>query len=51
MHRPGRLEVGAQRAPMQRAGTPEEVAETVLFLASGAASYVTGANLSVAGGM
>jgi NAD(P)-dependent dehydrogenase (short-subunit alcohol dehydrogenase family) len=51
MHRPGKLEVGAKRAPMQRAGTPEEVAETVLFLASEAASYVTGANLAVSGGL
>jgi NAD(P)-dependent dehydrogenase (short-subunit alcohol dehydrogenase family) len=51
MHRPGRLEVGAQRAPMQRAGAPEEVAEAVLFLASDAASYVTGANLPVSGGL
>jgi len=51
MHRPGKLEVGAKRAPMQRAGTPEEVAEAVLFLASPAASYVTGANLSVSGGL
>jgi NAD(P)-dependent dehydrogenase (short-subunit alcohol dehydrogenase family) len=51
MHRPGKLEVGARRAPMQRAGTPEEVAETVLFLASDAASYVTGANLAVSGGL
>jgi NAD(P)-dependent dehydrogenase (short-subunit alcohol dehydrogenase family) len=51
MHRPGKLEVGAKRAPMQRAGTPEEVAEAVMFLASDAASYVTGANLSVAGGL
>jgi NAD(P)-dependent dehydrogenase (short-subunit alcohol dehydrogenase family) len=51
MHRPGRLEVGAKRAPMQRAGTAEEVAEAVMFLASTAASYVTGANLSVSGGL
>jgi NAD(P)-dependent dehydrogenase (short-subunit alcohol dehydrogenase family) len=51
MHRPGKLEVGAKRAPMQRAGTPQEVAEAVMFLASDAASYVTGANLSVAGGL
>jgi NAD(P)-dependent dehydrogenase (short-subunit alcohol dehydrogenase family) len=51
MHRPGKLEVGAKRAPMQRAGTPDEVASTVLFLASEAASYVTGANLVVAGGL
>lgn len=51
MHRPGRLEQGARRAPMQRAGEPAEVAEAVLFLASEAASYVTGANLAVAGGL
>ncbi len=51
MHRPGKLEVGAKRAPMQRAGTPDEVAATVLFLASSEASYVTGANLVVAGGL
>jgi NAD(P)-dependent dehydrogenase (short-subunit alcohol dehydrogenase family) len=51
MHREGRLEVGAKRAPMQRAGTPEEVASTILFLASDSASYVTGANLVVSGGL
>jgi NAD(P)-dependent dehydrogenase (short-subunit alcohol dehydrogenase family) len=51
MHRPGKLEVGARRSPMQRAGTPEEVASTVLFLASSDASYVTGANLVVSGGL
>ena len=50
MHRPGKLDVGAKRAPMQRAGTPEEVAETVMFLVSGAASYVTGAILDISGG-
>ena len=51
MHRPGKLEVGAKRAPMQRAGTPDEVATTILFLASSEASYVTGANLAVSGGL
>jgi NAD(P)-dependent dehydrogenase (short-subunit alcohol dehydrogenase family) len=35
---------------MGRAATPEEVAETILFLLSDAASYVTGAVLRVAGG-
>jgi NAD(P)-dependent dehydrogenase (short-subunit alcohol dehydrogenase family) len=51
MHRPGKLEVAEKRAPMQRAGTAEEAAEAVLFLASAAASYITGANLSVSGGL
>lgn len=51
MHRPGKLEVGAKRAPMQRAGSAQEVADAVMYLASDAASYVTGANLSVAGGL
>ena len=36
--------------PMGRASTAEEVAETILFLLSDAASYVTGAVLRVAGG-
>jgi NAD(P)-dependent dehydrogenase (short-subunit alcohol dehydrogenase family) len=51
IHQPGKLERMASRAPMQRAGTPEEVASTVLFLTSGAASYVTGANILVTGGL
>jgi NAD(P)-dependent dehydrogenase (short-subunit alcohol dehydrogenase family) len=51
MHRPGKLETAGERSPMKRAGTPEEVAETVLFLASDAASYVTGGNLVVSGGL
>lgn len=51
MHRPGRLEEARKRSPMRRAGTPEEAAEAILYLASGAASYVTGANLAVAGGL
>ena len=36
--------------PMQREGTTQEVAETIIWLASGKASYVTGACLSVSGG-
>jgi NAD(P)-dependent dehydrogenase (short-subunit alcohol dehydrogenase family) len=36
--------------PMQRAGTPDEVAEAVVWLLSDKASYVTGADLLVTGG-
>jgi NAD(P)-dependent dehydrogenase (short-subunit alcohol dehydrogenase family) len=50
MHRPGRLEEGARKAAMGRAGTPDEVAAAILFLASEQSSYTTGAILSVAGG-
>jgi len=37
--------------PMRRAGTSEEVAEVVLFLASDAASYVSGAEIKVSGAL
>jgi NAD(P)-dependent dehydrogenase (short-subunit alcohol dehydrogenase family) len=39
------------RNPMQRLGTPEEVAAAVLFLASPEASYITGVELLVDGGI
>jgi 3-oxoacyl-[acyl-carrier protein] reductase len=40
-----------QLPPMKRAGTPEEVAAAVAFLASDEASYITGATLAVDGGL
>ena len=38
------------KIPLRRAGTPEEVAQVALFLASAAASYVTGAIIPMDGG-
>lgn len=38
------------RTPLRRPGTPEEIAEVVLFLVSLRASYVTGVNFLVDGG-
>lgn len=37
------------RIPMGRAGTPQEIADTVLFLASDRASYITGVSVSMDG--
>ncbi|MFV9505725.1 MAG: 3-oxoacyl-ACP reductase family protein [Oscillochloridaceae bacterium umkhey_bin13] len=41
---------GEQIIAMRRAGTPEEVANAILFLASPLASYITGHTLAVDGG-
>jgi 3-oxoacyl-[acyl-carrier protein] reductase len=41
----------AAAVPLGRFGTPEEVAETVRFLASDAAAYITGAVIPVDGGL
>jgi len=47
---PGRVERMRPSIPMQRSGSAEEVAAAVLWLASPAASYVTGTFIDVAGG-
>ncbi|HEV2675819.1 MAG TPA: glucose 1-dehydrogenase [Aliidongia sp.] len=36
--------------PAQRAGTPDEIAQTILFLASDKASYLTGQSIAIDGG-
>jgi 3-oxoacyl-[acyl-carrier protein] reductase len=41
----------ARLVPMQRAGTPQEVASLAGFLASDGAGYITGQTLSINGGM
>ncbi len=38
-------------SPMGRMGTPKEVADAAVFLASPAASYITGTNLRIEGGI
>ena len=47
---PDRAQQSAGIIPMQRPGTADEVAQSILFLLSDAASYVTGAALNVSGG-
>jgi NAD(P)-dependent dehydrogenase (short-subunit alcohol dehydrogenase family) len=50
IHAPGRLERISPTIPMKRPGTPDEIAQSVVFLLSEASSYTTGAILRVSGG-
>jgi NAD(P)-dependent dehydrogenase (short-subunit alcohol dehydrogenase family) len=45
-----RMKANAERVPLARYGTDDEVAKAVVFLASDDASYITGAELFVDGG-
>ena len=45
------LERFASQTMLKRLGKPEEIAEVIAFLASDAASYVTGTVISANGGM
>ena len=47
---PKQAEALLSRAPLKRAGKPEEIASAVVYLASDEASYITGATLYVDGG-
>ncbi len=47
---PDRWQRAGSSIPMGRGGTAEEIASAVMWLASGAAGYVTGALLDVSGG-
>src|SRR5882672_11205933 len=38
------------RVPLKRAGLPEEIAQTIVFVASDKASFITGASIAVDGG-
>lgn len=44
------IEAGAKRLPWKRLGTPEDIGQAVVYLASDAADYVTGTMLRVDGG-
>ena len=45
------LEEAVKNIPLKKMGTPEAVANAVLFLASEASDYITGQVLCVDGGM
>ena len=45
------IEAITRTIPLRRTGTPEDIAEAVLFLASPASDYITGQTLSVSGGL
>ena len=50
VERPDYMAELKRRIPMGRTGSPNEVAGTVVFLASDAASYITGQNIVIDGG-
>jgi NAD(P)-dependent dehydrogenase (short-subunit alcohol dehydrogenase family) len=50
LENPAQWEQRLQRLPMQRVGTPEDVAYGVLYLASDESSFVTGSELVIDGG-
>lgn len=50
-HWPDGVERWQRTAPLSRMGTPQDIASACLFLASDSASWITGANLPVEGGV
>jgi len=51
VYTPEMQEAAAKSVPLQRLGSPQDVANMVVFLASDCASYVTGQTVSVSGGL
>ena len=48
---PGLADRLAAQLPLKRLGTPQDVAEVIVFLASDAARYITGESIAIDGGM
>jgi NAD(P)-dependent dehydrogenase (short-subunit alcohol dehydrogenase family) len=49
--RPGMVDKTLESVPMRRLGKPEEVAETVCFLLSDRAQFLTGQAIAIDGGL
>ena len=47
---PGTEKIVEEQIPMRRLGTPDEVADVILFLCEKGASYVSGAEIQINGG-
>jgi NAD(P)-dependent dehydrogenase (short-subunit alcohol dehydrogenase family) len=50
MNTPEQMILGPYFSPIARAGTPEDVAKVVFFLASDEAAFISGANITIDGG-
>lgn len=48
---PDRIKSMSNQLPLKRAGTPKEVADTILYLMSDKASYITATSIDVGGGL